>query len=193
MYRLEQKQDERLIPAGASQEPQNDNTLFACLLAFSSFSGPIHIDHLSHRRSEPFWLGVTTPVGAAKKTKGQHRNCPLGPRETRHIEVGFRIIIEHGWESESSNGGPGRLSHAWCIYPGMRVNSPRGLKTALQFSPRISSSVNDRPDGLLLYENLLFSLFPLHVGMRQIGGIFQALEPVGLMRFCAPTAGARRP
>jgi hypothetical protein len=62
------------------------------------------------------------------------------------------------------------------IYLGMRVNSPRGLKTVLQFGPRISSAVAQKPEGLLLHENLFFSFFPLHVGMRQYWRDFDALE-----------------
>jgi len=62
------------------------------------------------------------------------------------------------------------------IYLGMRVNSLRGLKTVFQFGPRISSAVAQKPDGLLLHENLLFSLFPLHVGMRQYWRDFDSLE-----------------
>jgi fumigallin biosynthesis monooxygenase-like protein len=62
------------------------------------------------------------------------------------------------------------------IYLGMRVNSPRGLKTVLKFGPRISSAVAEKPEGLLLHENLFFSLFPLHVGMRQYWRDFDALE-----------------
>jgi Domain of unknown function (DUF4188) len=62
------------------------------------------------------------------------------------------------------------------IYLGMRVNSPRGLKTVLQFGPRISSAVAEKPEGLLLHENVFFSLFPLHVGMRQYWRDFDALE-----------------
>jgi hypothetical protein len=53
------------------------------------------------------------------------------------------------------------------IYLGMRVNSPKGLKTLLSFGPKISKSVAAQPDGLLLHENLLISLFPPHAGMRQ--------------------------
>jgi Monooxygenase af470-like len=62
------------------------------------------------------------------------------------------------------------------IYLGMRVNSLRGLKTVLQFGPRISSAVAEKPDGLLLHENLIFSLFPLHAGMRQYWRDFDSLE-----------------
>lgn len=53
------------------------------------------------------------------------------------------------------------------IYLGMRVNRLTGLKTLFGFGPRIAGSVTAAPDGLLLHENFLFSLFPVHAGMRQ--------------------------
>jgi hypothetical protein len=53
------------------------------------------------------------------------------------------------------------------IYLGMRVNHLTGLKTLLGFGPKIADSVAAQPDGLLLHENLLFSLFPMHTGMRE--------------------------
>jgi hypothetical protein len=53
------------------------------------------------------------------------------------------------------------------IYLGMRVNGLRGVKTLFGFGPRISESVAARPDGLLSHENFIFSLFPMHAGMRQ--------------------------
>ncbi|MBV8842590.1 MAG: DUF4188 domain-containing protein [Bryobacterales bacterium] len=62
------------------------------------------------------------------------------------------------------------------IYLGMRVNSLRGLKTLFSFAPRISESVAAKPDGLLLHENMLFSLFPVHAGMRQYWRDFESLE-----------------
>src|SRR4051794_10290616 len=62
------------------------------------------------------------------------------------------------------------------IYLGMRANSLRGLKTILSFGPRISQAVAAAPDGLLLHENLLFSLLPPHVGMRQYWRDFESLE-----------------
>ncbi len=62
------------------------------------------------------------------------------------------------------------------IYLGMRANSLRGLKTIIQFGPRIQRSVEQKPDGLLLHEDLIFSLFPLHVGMRQYWRDFESLE-----------------
>jgi len=53
------------------------------------------------------------------------------------------------------------------IYLGMRVNRITGIKTLMGFGPKIASSVEAQPDGLLLHENFLFSLFPPHAGMRQ--------------------------
>ncbi len=53
------------------------------------------------------------------------------------------------------------------IYLGMRVNRLTGLKTLLGFGPQISKSAADKPDGLLVHEVFLFSLFPAHVGIRQ--------------------------
>ena len=46
------------------------------------------------------------------------------------------------------------------IYLGMRVNRLTGLKTLFGFGPQISASVDASPDGLLLHENFVFSLFP---------------------------------
>ena len=62
------------------------------------------------------------------------------------------------------------------IYLGMRVNRLTGLKTLLGFGPKISDSVGQKPQGLLLHENLIFSLFPLHAGMRQYWKDFASLE-----------------
>jgi hypothetical protein len=53
------------------------------------------------------------------------------------------------------------------IYLGMRVNRLTGLKTVFGFGPRIANSVAAQPDGLLLHENMIFSIFPMHVAMRQ--------------------------
>ncbi|WP_336485252.1 DUF4188 domain-containing protein [Methylobacterium nigriterrae] len=53
------------------------------------------------------------------------------------------------------------------MYLGMRVRALSGVKTLLGFGPPIERAGADRPDGLLHYENgVIFSLFPLHVGMR---------------------------
>jgi hypothetical protein len=53
------------------------------------------------------------------------------------------------------------------VYLGMRVNRLTGLKTLIGFGPKISRSVAAQPDGLLSHENIFYSLFPTHVGMRQ--------------------------
>ena len=53
------------------------------------------------------------------------------------------------------------------IYLGMRVNRLTGLKTLLGFGPKIANSAAAQPDGLLLHENVVYSLFPMNVGMRQ--------------------------
>jgi hypothetical protein len=62
------------------------------------------------------------------------------------------------------------------IYLGMRVRKLKGLKTIFGFGPKISTSVAQKPPGLLLHETLFFSLFPLHVGMRQYWKDFASLE-----------------
>jgi hypothetical protein len=62
------------------------------------------------------------------------------------------------------------------IYLGMRVNALRGLATLLGMGPRIASAARARPDGLLAHENIIYSLFPAHVGMRQYWRDFDSLE-----------------
>lgn len=62
------------------------------------------------------------------------------------------------------------------IYLGMRVNRWTGLKTLMGFGPRIARAVDEQPDGLLLHENFLFSMFPPHAGMRQYWRDFESLE-----------------
>jgi len=63
------------------------------------------------------------------------------------------------------------------IYLGMRVNGLRGLGTLLKFGPKIAAAVAAKPEGLLLHEqNIIYSLFPPHFGMRQYWRDFQSLE-----------------
>jgi hypothetical protein len=62
------------------------------------------------------------------------------------------------------------------IYLGMRVNAWAGIKTLLGLGPQIKNAVAQKPDGLLLHENFIFSLFPLHLGMRQYWRDFDTLE-----------------
>ena len=62
------------------------------------------------------------------------------------------------------------------VYLGMRVNALTGIKTLLGFGPKISDSVAAQPDGLLLHETIIYSLFPPHIGMRQYWRDFDSLE-----------------
>jgi hypothetical protein len=62
------------------------------------------------------------------------------------------------------------------IYLGMRVRNVRGLRKLLQTGRQIRAGVAEEPDGLLLHENLVFSLLPPHVGMRQYWRDLDALE-----------------
>ena len=62
------------------------------------------------------------------------------------------------------------------IYLGMRVKSLRGVATVLRFGPQIRRAVAERPNGLLLHEDLYFSFVPLHVGMRQYWRDLDSLE-----------------
>jgi len=60
------------------------------------------------------------------------------------------------------------------IYLGMRVNALTGIKTIFGFGPKIANAVEAKPDGLLLHENILYSL--RHFGMRQYWRDFESLE-----------------
>ena len=62
------------------------------------------------------------------------------------------------------------------IYLGMRVNVLTGLKTLVGMGPQIARAVDEKPDGLLLHENFLWSLLPPHAGMRQYWRDFESLE-----------------
>lgn len=62
------------------------------------------------------------------------------------------------------------------IYLGMRVNVLSGLRTVLGFGNEISKSVAARPEGLLLHEQIIYSIFPMHAGMRQYWRDFESLE-----------------
>jgi len=62
------------------------------------------------------------------------------------------------------------------IYLGMRVRRPRGLLRLLGLGPQIQKSWKQRPDGLLLHEDLIWSLIPPHLGMRQYWRDLDSLE-----------------
>lgn len=62
------------------------------------------------------------------------------------------------------------------IYLGLRVNALTGLLPALQFGPKLKKAVQETPPGLLRHELLFFSLYPLHLGIRQYWRNFESLE-----------------
>jgi Domain of unknown function (DUF4188) len=62
------------------------------------------------------------------------------------------------------------------IYLGMYVHKPRGLLRLLGLGPQIEKSWRARPDGLLRHENLIWSLIPPHLGMRQYWRDLDSLE-----------------
>jgi hypothetical protein len=62
------------------------------------------------------------------------------------------------------------------VYLGLRVQSWRGLLSVFKLGPQIQASVDAKPRGLLLHEQLLFSLLPPHLGMRQYWQDFESLE-----------------
>jgi hypothetical protein len=62
------------------------------------------------------------------------------------------------------------------VYLGMRVRKPRGILRLLGIGPQIERSWRSWPDGLLAHENLIWSLLPPHLGMRQYWRDFDSLE-----------------
>ena len=63
------------------------------------------------------------------------------------------------------------------IYLGMQVRTIFGIKTLIGFGPKIDKSGASRPDGLLHYENnIVFKIFPLHIGMRWYWRDIKSLE-----------------
>jgi hypothetical protein len=63
------------------------------------------------------------------------------------------------------------------IYLGMRVRTLRGLMSLVRLGPQIDRAGAALPPGLLHYENyIIYSLFPLHVGMRWYWKDFESME-----------------
>lgn len=63
------------------------------------------------------------------------------------------------------------------IYLGMRVRTLKGVLTLIKLGPQIDKAGTERPVGLLQYENnIIFSFFPLHVGMRWYWKDFESME-----------------
>ncbi|MCI0599036.1 MAG: DUF4188 domain-containing protein [Beijerinckiaceae bacterium] len=63
------------------------------------------------------------------------------------------------------------------IYLGMPVRTLRGLKRLLGLGPQIAKAGAARPEGLLHFENnIIYSLYPLHMGMRWYWKDFDSME-----------------
>jgi Domain of unknown function (DUF4188) len=62
------------------------------------------------------------------------------------------------------------------VYLGMPVRRPRGLLRLLRLGPQIAHASRQQPDGLLLHEAFIWSLFPPHAGLRQYWRDFDSLE-----------------
>lgn len=63
------------------------------------------------------------------------------------------------------------------IYLGMKVNALRGLKTVIGLGPQIVAAGESRPEGLLHCEqNIIYGIFPFHVGMRWYWRDFASME-----------------
>lgn len=63
------------------------------------------------------------------------------------------------------------------IYLGMKVRTFAGIKTLLGIGPQIQKAADEWPEGLLhVDQGILFSLFPLHVGMRWYWRDFESME-----------------
>src|SRR5688572_4740219 len=63
------------------------------------------------------------------------------------------------------------------IYLGMRLRALTGIKMLFGLGPQIEKAGAARPEGLLHCENnILYSLFPLHVGMRWYWKDFDSME-----------------
>ena len=63
------------------------------------------------------------------------------------------------------------------IYLGMRVNALAGIKMLAGIGPSIQKAGESKPDGLLHFENnIIYSIFPFHVGMRWYWKDFESME-----------------
>src|SRR5579883_2611630 len=63
------------------------------------------------------------------------------------------------------------------IYLGMRMRKLSGLKRLFGLGPQITKAGEANPEGLLHCDNgIIYSLFPLHVGMRWYWRDFESME-----------------
>jgi hypothetical protein len=63
------------------------------------------------------------------------------------------------------------------VYLGMKAHSFGGFLSLMKLGPQIMKAVERKPEGLLHHEgNIIMSLFPLHVAMREYWRDFESLE-----------------
>ncbi len=62
------------------------------------------------------------------------------------------------------------------VYLGMRVRKPKGLARLFGLGPQIRKSWKAEPEGLLVHEDIVWSLIPPHIGMRQYWRDYDTLE-----------------
>lgn len=62
------------------------------------------------------------------------------------------------------------------VYLGMKVKSLKGMARLQRVGREIGQALAAKPDGLLRHENLMFSLVPPHLGMRQYWRDLESLE-----------------
>ncbi|MGH2759064.1 MAG: phenylacetaldoxime dehydratase family protein [Actinomycetota bacterium] len=62
------------------------------------------------------------------------------------------------------------------VYLGMRVRKLRGFLKIIGLGPQIRNSWKQEPEGLLLHEDIVWSVMPPHIGMRQYWRDFATLE-----------------
>jgi hypothetical protein len=90
-------------------------------------------------------------------------------RRTRHGGTGTARVERHTVDL-------GAYPDLVVVYLGMRVRRPRGLLYLLGLGPQIRNAWREEPEGLLLHEDLIWSLLPPHIGMRQYWRDFDSLE-----------------
>ena len=91
-------------------------------------------------------------------------------------DPGGRDVRRCPHASRSPDRRPQRLSRPRRHLPGHAGERAARPRDAPRPRPADRKSVEAKPDGLLLHENLLFSLFPPHAGMRQYWRDFESLE-----------------
>src|SRR5215207_9904221 len=121
------------------------------------------------------WARLRPGGSMARGGAGEYRrHFPAVPRCARpHSNRRCRVASRVDRQAVDLSAYPDLV----VIYLGMRVRALPGVKTLLGFGPQIDRAGASRPEGLLHYEdNIIFSFFPLHVGMRWYWRDLAAME-----------------